>query len=623
MRRERRQVVRELIEAEACNGNEARQRERGQVVLELPTREMTPEHDKGTAGGTWAPDRIALRSPIAATAIVVFLLGQMAVAMSLSSRGDTATYDEPAGLAAGIAYTNQHDLRLNYEHPPLAKILAALPVAHSGVRLPSTAEFGAGDQWELGRRVLFDNGAGPGGVLWLARLPMMLLTLAFALVVYAFARDLFGAWAALVPLAVVTLDPNLVAHGRLVTTDVPVAGFLLLTLWLLARASRAPSPWGLLVAGGAAYGLALASKYSALVLAPVVVLLAFLVGTRASRPWLRRLARGALAAALVVAAGLAIVWGVYLAVDPGLRFSVEQPQAPGVLASIARLLPVPKPYRAGVEFQIIADKSRRPAFLFGRHYDGGLPVYYPALLAVKNPLGTLALWALSALVALRSPRRRDLVLFVLLPAAWVLGVGMQSNTNIGYRHILLVPLVLAVATGTVAATGRRAWTMAVLVLLLATAVSTWRAHPFYLSYVNEVFGGPAHAHALLSDSNVDWGQDAARLGRYLREHHLDGRVSLLWSSSVPPAEYGIRARDLCTIPPGEVRGVVVASVTALNSIYGAKFDFLRLGYRPVAEVGRSILVYDVDGSGPPRGDLAPPRCPVHDLMWPAHQGRRP
>jgi len=586
-----------------------------------------------TGHGTGA--RGAPRWATAATAIVVVLLGQMALAMSLSSRGDTPTYDEPAGLAGGIAYTQQHDLRHNFEHPPLAKLLAALPVGHSGVELPSPAEFATEDQWELGRQILFDNGGGPDRVLWLARLPMMLLTLAFALVVYLFARDLFGAWAALVPLAVVTLDPNLVAHGRLVTTDVPVAGFLLLTLWLLARASRAPSPWGPLVAVGAAYGLALASKYSALVLVPVVVLLAFLVGTRAPGSWLRRGARGALAAALVVAAGLAIVWGVYLAVDPGLRFSIEQPQAPGALASIARLLPVPKPYRAGVEFQIIADESRRPAFLFGRHYDGGLPAYYPALLAVKNPLGTLALWALSALVALRSPRRRDLMLrdlmlFVLLPAAWILGVGMQSNTNIGYRHILLVPLLLAVATGTVAATGHRAWatghrawTVAVLGLLLATAMSTWRAHPFYLSYVNEAFGGPAHAHALLSDSNVDWGQDAARLARYLQEHHPDGQVWLLWSSSVPPAEYGIRARDLCTIPPREVRGVVVASVTALNSIYGAKFDFLRLGYRPVAEIGHSILVYDVDGSGPLRGDLAPPRCPVHDIMWPAYRGRRP
>jgi 4-amino-4-deoxy-L-arabinose transferase-like glycosyltransferase len=73
----------------------------------------------------------------------------------------------------------------------------------------------------------------------LARLPMMGLALALAAAIFGFARDLFGAWAALIPLGFATLDPNLIGHGRLVTTDLAVTLCLLLTVWAIWRAAPA------------------------------------------------------------------------------------------------------------------------------------------------------------------------------------------------------------------------------------------------------------------------------------------------------------------------------------------------------------------------------------------------
>jgi hypothetical protein len=94
-------------------------------------------------------------------------------------------------------------------------------------------------------------------------------------------------------------------------------------------------------------------------------------------------------------------------------------------------------------------------------------------------------------------------------------LAMQSGTNIGYRHILVVPAFLAVATGALAGLrvrGRRVAVAAVALVLLA-GVSAWRVYPSYLAYTSELFGGPDRGYRLVADSNLDWGQDLARAAR--------------------------------------------------------------------------------------------------------------
>ena len=44
-----------------------------------------------------------------------------------SMLGNSATFDEVAHIAAGYGYVHYGDYRLNPEHPPLIKDLAALP----------------------------------------------------------------------------------------------------------------------------------------------------------------------------------------------------------------------------------------------------------------------------------------------------------------------------------------------------------------------------------------------------------------------------------------------------------------------------------------------------------------
>ena len=138
---------------------------------------------------------------LALALVVVALLAQQAVAMVTAATAQTATIDEPVYLATAVVYLEQHSLRYNPEHPPLGKLLIATGLAFADVRVDPSF---AGDQTELGRHVLYEAGNDPGRLLLLARLPVIVATLLFGLVVFAFARDLVGPAGA----AVLTFDPH-------------------------------------------------------------------------------------------------------------------------------------------------------------------------------------------------------------------------------------------------------------------------------------------------------------------------------------------------------------------------------------------------------------------------------
>ncbi|HKE99879.1 MAG TPA: glycosyltransferase family 39 protein [Actinomycetes bacterium] len=552
------------------------------------------------------PPEVTSRPPRRATrpgallvwAAVLVLVGQMAAAMLLSARGDAPTFDEQVHLTGGIAYLRYSELRVNYEHPPLVKLLAGLgALAGGGVRTPDPVLFETARQGVVARALFYGSGNDPDALLWRGRLPMMTVAVVLALVVFGFARDLFGAGAALVPLAFVTLDPNVLGHGRLVTTDVGMTLLVVACLWALWRAWR--RSWRWLPLAGVAFGLALTAKFSAILVAPAVGLLVLGVGYARARAGAAGRGRALLAAAggaaLVAVLSVAVVWLVYLGIDPWLRFDPALFPARGALAGVADALPLPHPYRAGLRYVLFFDQHDRPAYLFGERYLGGRPLFYPAVLAIKTPLGALAAWALAlaALAAAPRARRLGVAAFVLFPAAWMLAVAMTSQTNIGVRHVLLVPVLLAVATGALWALrprGRPVGAAVACVLVLAAAASVWRVHPSYLAYVNEAFGGPDRGYRLVADSNLDWGQDLARAAGWVRAHP-GGPVWLLYFGSADPRAYGLYAVDLwrTRVDRSRVHGLVLVSASVL-ALYPEQ-RWVAQGREPVAQIGHSILVY--------------------------------
>lgn len=507
--------------------------------------------------------------------MVVLLLGQMATAMLLSAAKDAPTFDEVGHLASGIAYTKLHDLNFNVDHPPFVQLLSSLPYRFLDINLPpGPSEVDRETRGEVftreaealyGNRLLYESGNDPGRVLWLSRLPLIFLTLLFALVVFGFTRDLFGNAGAVLALAVATLTPDLIAHGRLVNTDVAVSGATLATVWFLWRAAHRDPRW--LAAAGVAFGVALASKYSALiVLLPIVALTAFAAWLRGG-PGRTRAIRAIVWILVTQALALAVVWGTYLLADPQLRYerpNVRAAAASGPLASIADRLPVPEPYRVGVRFRIDDESAGRVGYLFGEVYRQGKIIFYPALLAMKTPIGILLMWAAGVIAILASGNRKNLLLFLLVPPLFYLLIAMMSTINIGARHVLVVPLFLAVATGAIATVRVRGRAVVATILTLAAAVSAWRVFPSYLAYANEAFGGPGRLYRHVADSNVDWGQDLRRLAEWMRKNHPGERVAILYVGTPRIAHYGFDASnswDLEVERPEHVEGFVAVSAT--------------------------------------------------------------
>ncbi|MEU9151162.1 glycosyltransferase family 39 protein [Streptomyces sp. NPDC048417] len=516
--------------------------------------------------------------------LVAVLLAQMAVAMVTTAVQQTPTIDEPVYVAAATDYLHEHRLRYNPEHPPLGKLIVMAGIA---VADPHYDPSYRGDQGQVGRHLLYASGNDPWRLMLWARLPVIALTLLFALVVLAFAREVLGTAAGLLALALYCFSPDLIAHGSLATLDVPSAGFVLTSAWLLWRARDRPRLY--LPLAGAALGAAVATKMSVLPALPVLPALAVL-SVWGVRPG--RVRRALTAAAVVTATAVAVVWLSYLAVDPRLRSvaAVPIPAIHGPRGLLVDLMPFPHAYRDGMRLQFGLEDYPWQGYLFGHLYTGSRWYYLPAALLVKTPLGMLALWAAGAVAAVAVRRLRPAAPYVLLPPAVLLASAMTGSRDFGTRYALFMPMFLAVGGASVLAVRWR-WSRPVGgALLLFVAVSSLRTFPFYLPYSNEAFGGPAKTYLRLHDSNVDWGQDLGRLADRLRERYPGERIWLVYKGSGVPSYYGIHATDPRTVPPREVHGLLVVSDSSVAKARG-RLAALIDSSRAVDDVGHSITVY--------------------------------
>ncbi|MFF4628550.1 ArnT family glycosyltransferase [Streptomyces griseorubiginosus] len=521
--------------------------------------------------------------------LVVVLLAQMAAVMVTTAVQQTPTIDEPVYVATAAEYLHGQGIRYNPEHPPLGKLVIAAGVAIADPHVDTGFH---GPQIDLGPHLLYESGNDPWTLMFWGRLPVIVLTLLFGLVVFAFARELAGRAAGLTALALYSFSPDVVAHGSLATLDIPTAGFLLTSVWLLWRARLRPRRYVPLA--GLALGAALATKMSALPAVPVCMGLAALSVWHAHPDTERRdrLLRVLAGAAVTAVAAIAVVWASYLVVDPRLRWQSQDPVpvVHGLRGTLAHLLPLPRAYTDGMLLQFRFENHPWEGFLFGRVYTGHLWYYLPAALLVKTPLGLLALWAAGAVVLVTVRRLRPAAPYLLVPAGVLLASAMTGVRDFGTRYTLFLPMFLTVAAGCVLAVRRRWATGATAALVLFVAVSSLRTFPYYLPYSNEAFGGPSATHLRLHDSNVDWGQDLGRLADRLRERYPHERIWLVYKGSGVPSAYGIEASDPRGVPVGQVRGLLVVSDSSVAKAKGRLAELIDSS-RPVDEVGHSITIY--------------------------------
>src|ERR1041385_3853742 len=203
-------------------------------------------------------------------------------------RANSQTVDEATHLAAGYSYLTTRDFRLDAEHPPFIKELQVLPlwVVYKLPFRPDLQQWREADQEQIGLDFLYKSAIPADQILAWSRFTNLFLGVLLVTLIGWWAYRLWGSLAAMLAMTLASLEPNLVAHSALVTTDVGVTLFSFLAVYLFWEYLQLPT-WGRLAAVGISTDLALASKFSALFLVAalsLIVALLVILGERCALP---------------------------------------------------------------------------------------------------------------------------------------------------------------------------------------------------------------------------------------------------------------------------------------------------------------------------------------------------
>lgn len=574
-----------------------------------------------------------------ARAVVIAAAG-LAVYITLcvtSMRSSACTFDEVIHLPPGWVSWKLGDHRMNPDHPPLLRKVAALPLLLMDIAMqPDDHAWLVSRPWEFGKRFLFRWNDADRLLFW-GRLSMIVwVGCALAVAVFAWTRRLWGLRAAALGLFLYVLNPDMLAHGQIIANDLGITVFLFLGVVAFERMTERVTP-ARVVLVGLALGGGIATKFSGVALLPMLGALAIFVALR-REPLRVDLGRGPVRSVSARAGKLAVLlatfvpmgvvaaivtWAAYsfhsaLARDPAVNAAFDwsriQPPDPfvrGLFGLVRRLQLMPDAWSYGF-LHFLDHSATRPAFLMGEHAETGWRHYFLVTFALKTPLPLILLGLAAVVLAFRGRGDGRCHGFVWIPFTLYFLMALSRTINIGHRHLLPVYPFLFVAASRAAATlwdlprGRTVARAALGLLLGWYAAGTLRVHPHYLAYFNEVAGGPASGYKYLVDSNLDWGQDLIGLRQYMEKNAVP-RLKLLYFGTADPGYYGIACDRLPGYQPPppstlvrEVRpgDLVAVSATHLQGVYldpevRVLTDQLR-ARRPIAVIGYTIFIYRAD-----------------------------
>ncbi len=584
--------------------------------------------------------------------IVGLILAFVFVVSVINAWRDSAIFDETAHIPAGYSYLTMHDMRLNPEHPPLLKDLAALPLIFMNLKFDTTQKFWTTDvngQWEAGHNLFWQTGNDPDQIIFWARIPFVILSLIFGLFIFKWGKELSGTLGGLLALTLYAFDPNILGHNHFVTTDLGIAGFMMLSFYYFLKFIKEPV-WKNVAIGGLFLALVQLTKFSSILLLPIFGLVAIIyplvkkIPAKEKNAFLFKLKMlGAyLGKSLVALAfSLIIVWLFYafnnyempkakLAETINFYFSpqdtanIKNVYTNKILLSLnenALLRPLSE-YFLGIAMVFKRVAGGNGAYFMGQVSSTAFPAYFPAVFAFKEPLVMLFFMLSALLIAFYSNLKNlfnriapfkdylrhnievlAMFSFILLYAY----ISITGNLNIGFRHlfpilpfayILTAKVIMDFCKNRKQPATKITFLSIVFIFSSLLIIETITTFPYYMSYFNQVAGGPKNGYRYATDSNADWGQDLKRLQTFLGEHPEIDKIRvdyfggadikyyikdqyLSWSDSKRPLEAGWYA-------------------VSTNFMQGSIYDTTKKdqdSYRwtqkikPLYQVGTSIFIY--------------------------------
>ncbi|MFN4243304.1 MAG: glycosyltransferase family 39 protein [Tepidisphaerales bacterium] len=564
---------------------------------------------------------------VLAAVVAVFLLRT-----GPSVREYAQTVDETYHVGAAVSYLEARTLVLGVQHPPLGRLPAAAVAWAMGARLPEYAGATTSRREDVayaaGTQVLLSRDANwywrlLGAMRW-SMLVWGVVALVYA---YLLGRFVAGPWAGAAAATLLSLDTTLLGHALWVCTDVAAAAGFLAALYHGLKWVERPT-WGRAAAAGVAGGLAVGLKFTAGLALPALLLALAVVGlarwrgarvtSAASGPSVcaadlpgAGAVRRAVQLPAIVLVSLLVLWGLYKFHVGPLGDSDTLASAPQWqrLPAWVKETPLPMPSLwIGLGRLAAHSATGSDAYLFGQTRPDGFWYYFPVLITYKTPVALLAVLLVSAILAFE-PRTRSVwvVAGLVVPAGVYLAVSMAGSVQIGIRHVLPLLAVLYVLAGAVMTRSASRVTLLLAAVALAAA-ETLPRHPDYLAFFNQLARTGGQDERIAADSNLDWGQDLARLARRVAaEPALAAELSAVYPLGDRQAPlFRVLGLDAALIDAPPRPGSLVAVSVTRRILDRDRLRFIAAAAE-VERVGRGIVLYRM-----PPGRLPPPSVPARE-----------
>lgn len=473
------------------------------------------------------------------TIFAILLLAMMFILEITSSFTETQTIDEGVHLVAGWSYLKNLKIELNLEHPPLLKILQALPLFFLNPDLPRGTE-----QWSLAQEFLYHNRVPAENLLFAGRLVTIILSLFLGWAIFKWAGET-SATRGLLALFFYVFDSNILAHSHYITTDIGLTLFYFLTIFFLKKYC-ATNQSKFLFLTALFFALAQVSKFSAILLIPTILILGLL-----EKISFRRY--------------LKVIYLCFL-------FST-------VLIFLLYFFN-PTNYFEGLKLLKSHAVFGHSTYLLGTASKIGWWYYFPLAFLFKTSPVILILLLVAWLANLRRFPK-----YIFVPVIIYFVASLFVHINIGIRHIIPIFPLLYVFIAQSIPKFKPA-----VILLIFYFYETLAIYPNFLAYFSPLFGGTNQGHFYLLDSNLDWGQDLGKLKKYLEKNKIKEKIYLASYGQASPSYYQINYFPY----QGEyVRGYIAISLTFLyHPYFNQSYQWL-LSFEPIAKIGRTIYLYKI------------------------------
>ena len=586
--------------------------------------------------------------------LVSVILISASVLAVVSVWNDSPIVDEIPHIGAGYSYVVKKDFRLNPEHPPLAKDLAGLALLTLNLKQSSfQTRFWTEDingQWNFGRDLIFNSGNDAILLTRSAKLPMLLFFILSGLLIFHWAKKQAGRRAGLLALFLFAFSPTVIAHSRFVTTDMPALFGVLVGTYFFLQFLKHKSNKGLWLAG-LAFGIAQLTKFSAFLLIPYFIILAGVAAfyihgdsPRGVAGKIKNLFKTISGTIAIFAIGfIFIVWplyGIHIVNYPPEKQKTDTIYHLGSYGNRAFADPIiwasDKPFirplaHYGTGLLMVNQRAigGNTTYFLGEVRKNAWKHYFPIVYFIKEPL---AFWGLVITVLIfistkfkiknlkfkiieSSVKRNFTELSMLLWIAIYWYLSIRSNLNIGVRHLLptygFVFILLAGQLNKlleIVKAKKRVIRYSFVALL--SVLFGWylaenlKVFPYYITYFNQVAGGPKGGYIYVVDSNVDWGQDAKRLAKWVNANKIS-KISLDyfgWADAgyylgdkyvwINAGKYKNASEFIADNPGGGYIAVSKSFYMGSREKEETSYAWLD-SYKPIADIGNSIFVWHI------------------------------